>query len=507
MHKIFTFLLLATLASPPKLWAQASLHLSIEDAIRMAEEQSITAFRNKNMYLTDYWQFKNDKALFLPSLNFNANLVDYQQGNMREFNRTTNSYDYVARQDLTTAIGLNVAQNIALTGGTLKLNYDIDRLDNFGDNTYYQFSSTPFKVSYKQTIFGYNAFKWLRKTSPLEFEKAKKEYLYNTEQMHRSVVNYFFNLAQAQNNAAIAKQKYENAQYRYEMGQKKYALGIMKKVDVLDLEVSLRNAEVQYNQSSINEQRALMTLNSYLKLPPNTPIELAFDYEVPSVILDENKILERALTNNPEMIAYKLDVLYAEALLEKAKREKGFAFDLIAGYGLSKINGGYDATNASYTNGEIDAMFHPPFDRYSQATIGINMPIIDWGRRRGTYKIRKAQYEISESEYEQDLANFKQQILIMVRQFNLLPKNIEAAAISDQAAQESYAIYDKYFKKGEAELINLISSINQRDNARRNYLNTLHDYWYSYYDMRVYTLYDFIEGKDLKADFERLVKN
>ncbi len=486
---------------------QDTLYLSLPEAIVLAEQQSIAAFRNKNMYLSDYWTYKNDKALFLPSLNFNANLVDYQQVNTREFNSMTKTYDYVPTEDLTTAIGLNVAQNIAFTGGTLKLNYDIDRLDNFGKNSYYQFSSTPFSISYQQTVFGYNAFKWLRKTSPLEFEKAKKEYLYNTEQMHRTVVNRFFNLAQAQNNLQIALQKKENAQYRYKMGLKKYALGIMKRVDVLDLEVSLKNAEVQVNQSSIYQEQALMSLNSYLKLPPNTPIELVFNYEVPKSILNEVEILERAVNNNPEMIDYKLNVLYAESQLEKAKREKGFSFDLVAGYGISKIDGGFDASSASYVNGDVGTMFRPPFDRYSQATVGISMPIIDWGRRRGTYNIRKAQYEISESEYEQDLANFKQQILIMVRQFNLLPTNIEAAAISDKAAQESYVIYDKYFKKGEVDLIKLINSINQRDAARRSYLDALHSYWYSYFDMRVYTLYDFIENKDLEVDFDQLINN
>lgn len=224
-------------------------------------------------------------------------------------------------------------------------------------------------------------------------------------------------------------------------------------------------------------------------------------------MLNEAEIVERAINNNPEMIDYKLNVLYAESRLEKAKREKGFTFDLLAGYGLSKIDGGFDASSASYVNGEVGAMFRPPFDRYSQATVGISMPIIDWGRRRGTYNIRKAQYEMSQSAYEQDLANFKQQILIMVRQFNLLPSNIEAAAISDRAAQESYAIYDKYFKKGEVDLIKLINSINQRDAARRNYLDALYSYWYSYFDIRVYTLYDFIKNKDLEADFEVLVKN
>ena len=508
MKRLFIIFFIALSSFPSEILAQAdTFHLSLSKAIALAEQQSIAAFRNKNMYLSDYWTYKNYKALFLPSLNFDADVLDYAQGITREYNSTTSTYDYVFNKNLTTSVGLYVEQNIALTGGTLELNYDLNRYEDYGEYSYRQYASTPLMFSYSQSVFGYNNYKWLRRISPLEFEKAKKEYLYNNEQLHLNVVCYFFNLAQANNNLEIAKQKKANAEYRYKMGQKKYALGIMKRVDVLDLEVSLRNAEVLVNEEIINQQEALMHLNSFLKLPPNTPLILDFDFGVPLVRLDEAEILDRAISNNPEMLDYKLDLLYAESAMEKAKREKGFSFDLELAYGISALDGGYSSATSSYENGEISAMFHSPFERYSQAAIGIDLPIVDWGRRRGTYKIKKAQYDIARSEYEQDLANFKQQILIMVRQFNLLPSNIEAAAISDKAAQESYIIYDKYFKKGEADLINLISSINQRDAARRNYLSALYSYWYSYYEIRMYTLYDFVEKRDLEADFEALIRN
>ncbi|MFV0590644.1 MAG: TolC family protein [Draconibacterium sp.] len=503
--KIKKYILIMLLCAAHNVFAQDTLSLSISDAINMAEEQSIAAFRNKNMYLVDYWDFKNYQALFLPSLNFNSNLVNYQQGNTRQYNSTTKTYEYVPTQDLTTAIGLDITQNIALTGGSFSVGYDLTRLDNFGDNPYNQFSSVPFSISYRQKIFGYNSYKWQRKISPLEFEMAKKEYMYSTEQMYRNVVYYYFNLAQARSNLEIARQKRDNADYRYKMGQKKYELGTMVRVDLLDLEVSLKNAEIEVNQKTILEEQALMNLNSFLNLKPDTPVKLVFDYDVPEVVLDENEILQRALENNPDMLQYKLNLLNAQASLDQAKRNKGFWFDLYVRYGISKIDGGYNPVTSTYEDGQVGEMFNSPFNRYSQAVVGISLPIVDWGRRKGTYKIRKAEHEIANSEYEQNLQNFRQTVLIMVRQFNLLPANIESAAVSDKAAEQSYEIYDKYFKKGETDLIKLMNSITQRESARVNYLNTLYNYWSSYYNMRMITLYDFVAGKDLETDFDKLV--
>ena len=47
-------------------FAQDTLSLTLFEVIRLAKDSSLAAFRQKNMYLADYWTFRNYKAdLFL----------------------------------------------------------------------------------------------------------------------------------------------------------------------------------------------------------------------------------------------------------------------------------------------------------------------------------------------------------------------------------------------------------------------------------------------------------
>ncbi len=51
------------------------MRLSLDDVIRIASEQSIDAFRNKNMYFASYWEFRYYKAERLPSLSLMPTLL------------------------------------------------------------------------------------------------------------------------------------------------------------------------------------------------------------------------------------------------------------------------------------------------------------------------------------------------------------------------------------------------------------------------------------------------
>ena len=66
---------------------------------------------------------------------------------------------------------------------------------NFGDYTGNQFSSIPVRLGYRQSLIGYNAFRWDRKIEPLKFEKARKELIQNMEEVAESAVTYYFDLA------------------------------------------------------------------------------------------------------------------------------------------------------------------------------------------------------------------------------------------------------------------------------------------------------------------------
>ena len=53
------------------------VNMTLEEVIEMAQRQSLSYFRAKNMYLAEYWSFRSFKASRLPSLNLTATPVAY----------------------------------------------------------------------------------------------------------------------------------------------------------------------------------------------------------------------------------------------------------------------------------------------------------------------------------------------------------------------------------------------------------------------------------------------
>ena len=54
---------------------------------------------------------------------------------------------------------------------------------NFGATSYTQFSTVPIRVGYSQNLIGYNEFRWEKKIEPVRYEKVKRQYVYNSEQV------------------------------------------------------------------------------------------------------------------------------------------------------------------------------------------------------------------------------------------------------------------------------------------------------------------------------------
>ena len=44
-------------------------------------------------------------------------------------------------------------------------------------------------------------------------------------------------------------------------------------------------------------------------------------------------------------------------------------------------------------------------------------------------------------------------------------------------------------------------ALNDKENAKRDYINAVKKYWYSYYDIRKLTLFDFEVGEEISDEF------
>ena len=126
--------------------SQDTLRLSLDDIIRIASAQSIDAFRNKNMYLASYWEFRYYQAERLPGLSLSTNPIDFNRYQNIEYNFETNEEEYRLREYLNSNITLSLNQNITFTGGQLFLQSNVGMVKNLGGDQNTSFSATPVSI-------------------------------------------------------------------------------------------------------------------------------------------------------------------------------------------------------------------------------------------------------------------------------------------------------------------------------------------------------------------------
>ena len=125
---IISLIIIASFSFKTK--AQENVQLSLPDVIEIASKQSIDAFRNKNMYLASYWEYRFYQAERRPGISLSTNPLDYNRFLKKEYNFETNEDEFRLREYLNSDIGINAFQNIGLTGGQLFVRSDLEMVKN-----------------------------------------------------------------------------------------------------------------------------------------------------------------------------------------------------------------------------------------------------------------------------------------------------------------------------------------------------------------------------------------
>ena len=483
---------------------QQTMKLTLDDALNLAQTQSLQSFLVKNTYLASYWQYKSFKANYLPSLSLRSELLNYSNANQLRYNSVSKTEDYVNTQTLNSSASVYATQNIGLTGGTFFVQSDLFRTKNYGERAYNQFSSRPFQVGYRQDLFGYNRFKWERKLEPKKYKQAMLEYLHDVENTNILTCNYFFNMVMAQNNLENARFNYQNTDTLLQIAKKRFELGTIKKDELLELQLNLNNASIKVKEAQMQYRKNKEALITFLRLPDDVELDIVLP-ETIEFVVPEDKALELAKERNAKMIEQQIKLLEAQSDVARTRAENRFQANLNLSYGINKTDGHYDYVNDTPVNGDIGNVYKPDFDKYQQFGVDLFIPILDWGKRKGQYKLAKSRQEITRISVEQAMTAFKQDVLTKVLEFNLQYDKVLSVAKSDTIAMNSYELTSARFRKGNVDVLKLTSSQQAKDNARLQYINSLYQYWTGYYTVRKLTLYDFINDRPLEQDFEKLL--
>jgi outer membrane protein TolC len=492
--KLFILAALIFILSVNAAKCQERKFLSLEDVINLASTQSLDAFRNENMFLARYWEFRYFKADRLPSLSLQATPFDYNRSMQKVYNYDENRDEYKLREDLNSDVSMLLNQNIGFTGGQVFARSELNLSQKLGIDKNSSWSSTPFSIGYSQPLSGYNRFKWTSKIEPLKYEQAKKSFIQSREELAIKASRLFFDLVDAQIEVNIATTNLANADTLYNIGKGRYQVGTVTQDELLNLELNFMNSTLALTQSALGLDRAQAELNSFLKLDKATKVECIVPDELPGLQIQPGMAVDLALTNNPEIINHQQRLMEEDRKVKMAKSENGVGGDLFALYGLNQ--------NAA----SFEEVYENPLNR-QRLRIGVEIPILDWGRRKGQLAMAQSNREVVRISVNQERMDFEQDVIMNVMEFNLQANQVRNAAKADTIAQMGYDVTQQRFLIGKVDVTKLNLARNDQEMARRAYIRALRSYWNYYFNIRRLTLYDFIGGNTLSEDFDLMIND
>lgn len=468
------------------------LSLSLERTISLAADSSLEAFRTKNMYLAGYWQYRTYKADRLPSLTLNLTPAQYYRDITRRYDSQNDVDVYKKQQSFYASGNVEIKQNFDLLGGTFYLDSDLGYMRNFGNDdnpANNQFTTVPIRLGYQQSLFGYNPFRWERKIEPLKYEKVKKELLYNIEQISEQATTYFFALAMAQAEYDLAKENVASTDTLYRTGQERHKIASINKAELLTLKLDAVNARNTLQNTEIALKRAMFSLASFLNFDKNTEIRLRLPGRPRDMQISVDEALVFARENNPKFLGLRQEIMEAEQQVDKTKKEAMFNASINASIGFNQV--------AS----KLKDAYRDPLQQ-DIVSVSVSIPLVDWGVRKGKHNIAKNNLNVTQISARQEELTVEEDVIMTVGDFNIQQNLISSAEEALDLALMAYSETKQRFMIGKADINSLTLSLNRQQEAQRNYISALQNYWLSYFKIRKLTLHDFETGISLSSEFD-----
>jgi len=467
--------------------------LTLEMVLQMAQEKSIQSLLTKNEFLEAYWNYKMYRAEQLPFLYLDMMPISYDKSFSQIYNVVEEKDEFVEMYKFGGSTGLNLRQNIGPTGGSVSLSSSLYRVQNLYIDNDISYSSIPFMISYHQPLFAHNEYKWDKIIEPKKYEQAKSELLQDLQDLNVEAVYVFFQVISAQNNVFMAEAEVAATDTLLRIGRTRQDIADIDREDLLNLELNHSNANVKLLQYREELRKSKDQFRLFTGLEHGEDFTLLLPESPPSVELSPDDALTLARMNNPDIFVLEIDRLEAQKSSDKAVKAFRFNMNMDLSYGLNQ------------TGMDIPQAYSNPLDR-QLAVISLQVPILDWGRRKRAVSLAQSREEIVNAQSTLELQNIEQEIMNLAYQYELKELETESTSKADSIAKISYELALIRFRNGEAGIIDLDNSQAKKDAARQQYLNTQEKFWTLFYQLQSATLYDLRIKKELDVDVESYVK-
>ena len=479
----------AVLSEPVVAQERQTMPLTIEEALVMGREQSLVSKENRNTMRIAYWQYRNYRADLFPSVTLDATLPSLNRS-LSSYQQEDGVYKFIPNNYISEYMGLTISQAIPFTGGHVYPQSSIERTDQLRAARVRSFPSTPTTLTHAQPPFAYNQYHRSTKIEPLKYENSRQDYVASVENVNITTVTYYFDLLLAISDSKTAQQNLQTARKLYDIALARRKIGTISDDELMQIHVGLMNAEAKVIEVRHTCSEKMHALRNYLGIEEDVEIvpEIPSEKVIPSVSAD--MIREKAYSNNPIYNDFKVRLLEAEANVVKAKRNRGPSVQLYLSVGNTGSDRNFFNSYTRLQNRQI-------------AEVGISIPILDWGKRKGQLELAKSQYDLTRDRIAREEQDFRESVRALTEDIYDQPELLRIYQQADSVAMDRYRIALERFTLGDISVIDINYAEQEKDNARRQYITQLYLSWLYYYNLRYITLFDFETGMPITAYPER----
>lgn len=350
------------------------------------------------------------KKKFLPDVSLNFTLPGYNRS-ISSVLQPDGSIAFRESNNANSIVNLSVSQKIPYTGGKISITNSFNRLDVFGDTqNSTSYSASWFVVSLSQPLNFFNDMEWDKKIQDARVEYNYLEYIKENIDIKKRTINQYFELLQIKNEKRILEKELDVAIKYKKIVSSLIKAGKAMAYDSIDVELKLLNIhkDVRFKTKYINLKTEIIN-NSF-----NSNILDKEDVlQVPKFNINLNELtfyINRFLEVN--IIIERNSLLSLEKNIKQLEKNRFYTANLSVGVGFNN------------STEFVDNVFQNP-NQSQNLSISLNVPLLDFGKKRIELEMSKIQYEIEESNLNQNKFLTIQQITSLYEEVDYLTSSLK----------------------------------------------------------------------------------
>jgi outer membrane protein TolC len=495
---------------------------TLEQVIRLAQDSAITAFQSRYEYDYHEAQYDEFEALRKPQLN-----IEVVPNYSRVISDPSRNYVYLRNFDrLSAAAQIRLTQKMLGWGGEAYVGSQAlwsEYLTNDKNDYSRDFVATPIILGYKQSLLGYNPYRWEKAVEDQRLKAARQQHSYELHLIAEEATRRFFRLACAQGMLDMCERNKQTADTLYAIAKEKASIAMVTLAELRSLELQRLNAANALETARNDEQVAREALLSYLGAKKAVNGELSTqplvacyrrdarterydDLAIPDsayrsnhtsqfsvlnspfrslLVPDQPKpldmtadvALQLAKANSPAYQHQQTALIEARHQQQKASKESGVNVGLDVNVGLQQVA---QTFGGAFKNQDF----------YMLGAVSVSVPLMDHGAAKKRYAAAtawKAREEQALDEVERALCEDVLTTLENLRSHQqLLAHTSQAVTMADDVFQltaDNYA-------NGLCDINTYSLAQSRRDNAYNQHLTALEKYWTTYYHLLTLTQHE-----------------